>query len=451
VYVPEYRTTYNFVSYVHFDMDEPVTIEVTYKNPIDSGKTWLSPLGDKIPYVIDGNRLTFTLDSPKKLILGINSPNGRSQDLENEGILAIIAMPSEENVPHIGDPGVIDVRDYVTPQEALDACPTGGTVYFPAGVYQGQYLVRRDDSTVYLAGGAIIRSPKTPLVMNGRNNITLKGRGSLQTDYPSTQPVLGPTHTDHLTVEGIVLRMGGTRLRKNGVKTRGAGFAFFPHYCNHLSIANIAVLRYPHGADGVDPDNCQHVEIRDSLIISGDDSIVIKTETAPYLPRKHFRILNNIVYTRSASGFKLGTTGYTDSEGILVDRLHVVHSGQIKLCNQGSGSAIAGLRLRNVTLEYAERSILQISAVDNWVTSGPYRGDIDVTLENLTVHRTGKVDNADNFPGLYLYATEGYDCKITFINLVVEGKRIMSLQDLADTGNFPRDKARIENVEVVFK
>lgn len=450
VYEPAYNQMYNFVSYVHFDMDEPVEVEVTFKDDIIPDETWLSPLKDKIPYSIKGKKLIFTLNRPKKLILGINTPNDSQQNYEKEGIFAIIAMPMELDVPDISDNKVLNVVDFLNPQEAFDNCHEGGTVYFPKGIYRGQYTVKTSNSSVYLESGSVILSNETPLLINGKDSITIHGRGALQTNFPSTKPVLEPRNSDYLTIDGIIMRMGGARIHRNGKKLRGAGFALFPHYCNYLNIRNTAIVRYPHGADGIDPDNCQHVKINNNLVISGDDAICPKTIEKPYMPMVNYTVTNNIVRTGQASGFKLGTHAFTEMNDIEVEGLDMIHTGQIKLSDRNIESDIKGLTIKNVTIEYAARSILQISAIDNWKTTKPFRGNINVTIENLTIYKTGKVDNEENFTGLYLDAEPGYKCKVNFINLVIEGKRIGRLQDLKDTGNLPEGKAKIENVEIEF-
>ncbi|WP_338358405.1 glycosyl hydrolase family 28 protein [Yeosuana marina] len=451
VYEPAYDMEYNFVSYVHFDMDQPVEVEVTFKDVIDPNSTWLSPLRKNIPYKIEGKVLTFTMDKPQKLILGINTPNDNDQDVEKEGILAIIAMPKEENVPNVLDTNVLNVLDYSSPQRAFDQCPSGGTVYFPKGIYRGQFTVKESNTTVYLESGAIIRSNETPLIIKDKDHVTLRGRGSLQTNFPSTNFVLEPRNCDNLTIEGIIIRMGGARVHKNGVKIRGGGFAVVPHYCNYLKITNIAVLRYPHGADGIDPDNCQHVEISDNILLTGDDAICPKTMEKPYVTMDDFKITNNVVRNGQASGFKIGTQASSDISNIVVDGLDIIHTGQFKFSDRNKESDIKSLLIKNATIEYAEHSILQISAVDFMGTTKPFRGNINMMIENLTVYKTGKEDKKEKFAGLFLYAEPGYDCKITFVNLVVEGKKIRSLKDLEQIGCLPKDKSKIENVKVVFK
>ena len=450
VYEPAYHQMYNFISYVHFDMDGPVEIQVTFKDDINPNSTWLSPLRKNIPYEINGRSLTFSIDTPQKLILGINTENDNNQNYEKEGILAIIAMPVEQNIPDLSDPQVLDVNDYPSPQDALDKCPKEGTVYFPKGIYRGQFEVKNSNTTIYLESGANILSHKTPLLIKDKDSVTIRGRGSLQTSFPSTSSVLEPRNSNYLTVEGIILRMGGARLRENGVKVRGGGFAFVPHYCNYLKVNNIGIIRYPHGADGLDPDNCQHVVINDNIFLTGDDAICPKTMEEPYVPFLDFRIANNVVRNGQASGFKLGTHGFRDASDIVVDGLDMIHTGQFKFCDRGVESSFRSVHIKNATMEYAEKAIVQISAIDFMETTKPFKGDIDITIENLTIYKTGKEDNKDEFAGLFLLAEPGYNCKITFINLEVEGKKIGSLEDLVATGNLPEDKARIQNVEVVF-
>ena len=150
--------------------------------------------------------------------------------------MAIIGMPLEEDIPNLDDSSVLNVKDFLSPQHAFDQCRPGGTVYFPKGIYRGQFTVKQNNSTVYLESGAIIMDYNTPLIINDKDSITIRGRGSLQTHFTSTAPVLDPRNANYLTIEGIVMRMGGARIHKNGKKLRGAGFALFPHYCNYLKI-----------------------------------------------------------------------------------------------------------------------------------------------------------------------------------------------------------------------
>ena len=92
----------------------------------------------------------------------------------------------------------------------------------------------------------------------------------------------------------------------------------------------------------------------------------------PYVPFLDFRIANNVVRNGQASGFKLGTHGFRDASGIVVDGLDMIHTGQFKFCDRGVESSFRSVHIKNATMEYAEKAIVQISAIDFMETTKPF-------------------------------------------------------------------------------
>ncbi len=87
---------------------------------------------------------------------------------------------------------------------------------------------------------------------------------------------------------------------------------------NHLDVPN---------CDGIDPDHCRNVVIKNCHIICGDDAIVIKTtrQEKDYGPSAHIIVRDCILETQD-SGVKIGTETTQDIHDILFERCEIVTS-----------------------------------------------------------------------------------------------------------------------------
>lgn len=166
-------------SFTNFSFsNQSVTVVVTCTCTVSSAT--IRPLDYGVQPVINGNTVTFTLSTPRKLSVEIN---GRSNPL------FIFADAPETNVPTQGSPGV---------------------VYFGPGVHNiGANYAIQSNQTIYLAGGAVVAG--TLRAPDDSTNITIRGRGILAggnvpwvsgADHPGSIWVLGVTG---LTVEGITI------------------------------------------------------------------------------------------------------------------------------------------------------------------------------------------------------------------------------------------------------
>ena len=81
--------------------------------------------------------------------------------------------------------------------------------------------------------------------------------------------------------------------------------------------------------DGIDPDHCRDVEIRNCDITSADDAIVIKTsqQDEDFGPSRNIHVKDCVVRSRD-SGLKIGTETFGDVSKILFERCKVVASGR---------------------------------------------------------------------------------------------------------------------------
>jgi hypothetical protein len=96
--------------------------------------------------------------------------------------------------------------------------------------------------------------------------------------------------------------------------------------------------------DGIDPDHCRDLVIRNCHIVCGDDAIVVKTTRAgaPHGPSSNIRVSDCVIETQDA-GVKIGTETAQDISDVRFERCKVVTSSRgicIQLRDEGNLSNI---------------------------------------------------------------------------------------------------------------
>jgi len=106
--------------------------------------------------------------------------------------------------------------------------------------------------------------------------------------------------------------------------------------CVHVLVDNVTVnnrLDVPN-CDGIDPDHCRDVEIRNCHLTCGDDAIVIKStrQTSDFGPCANIHVHDCVIRTQDA-GLKIGTETTGDIHDIVFERCKII-SGSRGLCIQ---------------------------------------------------------------------------------------------------------------------
>ncbi len=138
-------------SMVYFDCAGAVEVEVT-KNDGEIRDVAIRPASAGMDGVVGGNRVTITMDGPRKLSLEVEGDRFHN--------LHIFANPVEEDAPNPGDPGIIVVAPGKHQTEDLQRLitPEVSVIYFDAGIHvleQPQFRLP-SGVTVYVAGGSVI-------------------------------------------------------------------------------------------------------------------------------------------------------------------------------------------------------------------------------------------------------------------------------------------------------
>ena len=134
----------------------------------------------------------------------------------------------------------------------------------------------------------------------------------------------------------------------NGLDIRDITFGSAPNWglhmlgCENVMIDNLKIrnnLEVPN-CDGIDPDHCRNVTIKNCNIVCGDDAIVIKSTRQPinYGLSKNIRVQDCYMVTQDA-GLKIGTETTEDIQDITFERCKIKTSSRgicIQLRDEGS-------------------------------------------------------------------------------------------------------------------
>lgn len=323
---------------------ETVEIKITVPASAPLAAHVLSPVSYDIRAQRDGATLTFALGQPRNLVLQIPG-------LEK---LFLFADAPEKNPPKPGDPGVVNVLDYVKDntgrtnvrdqiQRALDAVakrPDGGTLYFPPGVYRTGTLVIRSRTTVYVADGALIQATDNPgdfynaaamrpkdvglrnrgplLFIANAENSRLTGRGTIDRngtrirakvrDHPR---ILNVVRSKNCEISDLVFRdSGGFNIHiglSENIVCRGYKII------NDLALSN---------QDGTDPDSSKNITIDNVFMYTSDDAVAVKADLGPCS-----RVLvQNCVFWTKKSALKIGSDPNYGAREIVFRNNDVLHA-----------------------------------------------------------------------------------------------------------------------------
>jgi polygalacturonase len=226
--------------------------------------------------------------------------------------------------------------------------------------------------------------------------------------------------------------------------------------CEHVLVDGITIrnqLDVPN-CDGIDPDHCRDVEIRNCNIVCGDDAIVVKTtrQGTEYGPSADITVKDCVIETQD-SGVKIGTETTQDVHDIRFERCEIRSSCRglcIQLRDEGNvynvdfrdikfvsryhsdpwwgrGEAISltaiprtpqtevgtihDVRIQNVSGR-AENSV-RVSGTSESRVRNVRLENVAVTLDRWTKYRGGLFDNRPTtaYPGIEPHGNPGFSIR----------------------------------------
>lgn len=249
------------VGFASFDMDGPVEVKVEVLGQSPKSAR-IRPLSKAVPALLSGKTVTFQLARPDNLVLELN------EDVYDH--LYLFANPPETRRPNPKDPDVL---------------------FFGPGVHEtGRLRIERDNQTVYLAGGAVV---KGCIHAEGRSNLTIAGRGILLgTGLSRGANLIRPADCTGVRIEDLIL-------------IDSPSWTVRMERCRQVVIRNLRQISYLQNTDGIDPCNCEDVEIDGVFIRSYDDGVVVKALKGE-LPSRNIRTFRSTFLTDHGTSLKAG-------------------------------------------------------------------------------------------------------------------------------------------------
>ncbi len=277
-------------------------------------------------------------------------------------------------------------------QSAIDECHDtgGGVVILKSGIYRSGTIVLKDNVTLHIMRGAILRGTLNPLdyfnidtfvdatgqsrgeclvgAVDAKNigiigNGTIDGMGeyfkaNLNRERMTQSGASADEVNNHATVRPFLLRF----VRSEGVGLKSvnlrnpAAWTCHLFQCNNIKIDGISIVAHVNqNNDGIDLDSCTGAEIINCDIDTGDDAMCFKT-TSP-LPCQDV-VVRNCRLKSDWGAIKFGTESMGDFRNITVENCEVydTQGGGIKVLSM-DGANIFDVRVNKVNMTNVDMPI----------------------------------------------------------------------------------------------
>jgi polygalacturonase len=323
------------IQYCHFDCAGPASVTVKIPGaPMKEPLELASNVLPRIQAVLEGDHWRFTMPPNSKVYV-------------KRAKTFITSSVPEADPPKAGSAGVIavnsagiagDGKEAVTKkiQALIDQAtkrPGGGTIYFPPGLYISGTLFMRDNVTLYLAAGAILRGAEESAEWQHRKgphyegtsafiffgndvetgsvvgirNAAIRGRGVVdgwghwfRRDTINGVKGNGPGYFEgDLTVRArLIMAMKAENCSIEGVTLRNPTF-WTTHILGSKKFNFTDVRIYANhriNNDGINYDSCSDSTIDNCILLTGDDSQCLKNENINDIdaPNERIRMANSI-------------------------------------------------------------------------------------------------------------------------------------------------------------
>ncbi|MHB8953604.1 MAG: glycosyl hydrolase family 28 protein [Pirellulaceae bacterium] len=305
--------------FASWDMSGPVRVEIQSQRAVQSVVVRPAVLG--INPEIEGNRISFSLDSPRPLVVEINGPHGA---------LHLFANPPEKDAP------------------ASDAA---GVRYFGPGVHRPGRIELTSNETVYLAGGAVVYGS---IHATQATNLRIAGRGILDVgpfERGEGGGAIRLSDCSDVVIEGLVMRDPDV-------------WCCSLFGCRRVTISNVKLVGlWRYNADGIDVCNSQDVVVSDSFVRAFDDALVIKGLKFPRnsfddRPVRNVQFLRCVIWCDWGRAIEIGAeTCAPEIENITFADCDIVRTTHIAIDIQhGDRAAIRDIRFERIRVEIDDQN-----------------------------------------------------------------------------------------------
>lgn len=457
---------YQGAYYARFEFEGNVRAQVEVKSSANT-KTELKPQRFRVN--VNGEKRSKSFD--------INEPGPRvvTTTCGSKELWPLIILAQKPVKPQELKSDYINAKDYLASsglqteniQKALDDCAQrgGGVIYFGPGTYETGPLYIKDNTTVLLAPGCLIRAAADPALFK-----TSREFNYLDSNCPGAETealinfyrcknskIIGPGVIDgmgHIIREHdknvrLLEMAGAENIEIRDVVLRNPAF-WTVHVLGSQKVSFDEVKIIADWAvgnsDGINPDCSQDVTTTNYFAYTGDDSFAVKsTSNSDKLQGcKNIKLQDSVVMTRKTA-FKIGTETFKDTSNILIERCEAINTSRGIGFYIRDGGKASDITCRDINLdlmeypfegssgapftaEIAKRSgvgALSDVVFENISAAAPYYSSFrgmqrsrikNVTFKNCNITITDRTDKTDKLPALSIESCEDFRFVNTKIN-----------------------------------
>lgn len=387
-------------SFASFDFSGSVTVKVVPQTKVKSVVVRPSSYG--ISPVVKEGTISFSLSRPMNVSVEINGSFERP--------LLLFANPIETDVPAKDDPNVL---------------------YFGPGVHEIGSTNVKSDTTVYIAGGAIVRGiiPPDEKPVQEKNwkgnkvyqdlfhidkakNVKIRGRGIIDGSalpWHARCPIRFTEATDFL-VEGIVIRDSPSWCMPMFLSSDG-------------KIVNVKAVCHRENSDGINIVNSRNIVVENCFLRNNDDEICVKTtQPSPAPGSSDITVRNCVVWNDRAYGIGITYETRAPIRGILFKECDIIHDHGIGALaiHVSDGATISNVRFEDIRVEDCRNRLIRLWIGKDMWGNDAERGHInDILFKNVSLVGTlptrSEIVGADADHAVH---------NVAFENLSINGKTV---------------------------
>ena len=330
-----------------------VEVEVEVASLVTSAV--VRPLNRGIQPSVEGSKIRFTLDRPLNLQIEINGLKP----------LHFYGNPLEEDRPSPGDPDVL---------------------YFKGGqIYEVGRLVLKDNQTLYLEGGAIL---KGAILARNARNIRICGRGVFDGGY----------FRDELKIKSIVLDHCEKVVVEDIIMIEPTLWMLVLGACRNVRVSNLKQIGEVISSDGIDIVGSSDVLIDGCFLKNNDDCVVIKSYVGKEPNGVQFDwiedvgniVVQNCVFMNDGAGnaMEIGHELRCDSIRNItfrnIDVLHVHGHGAVFSIHNSDHAKISDILWEDIRIEHCYDMFVDFRVFKSMWSGDDQRGSIEnIRVKNI--------------------------------------------------------------------
>ncbi|KAI1123832.1 pectin lyase fold/virulence factor [Nemania abortiva] len=392
------------VAIASFDFEGAVQVRVWYlKGDVRSAA--VRPLSAGISPLVKGNCVTFTLDSPRDVMLEINGNKWHALHLITNEIDADTPTGDSDDIWYFG-PGLNNGSAYsrVTDGVNLDV-PSGKTVFLASGAFVTFRVNFRNATHSAVRGHGFIYSPQG---------------GYAEREWG-----------------GAIHMTGSSNILVQGVTSIGAmGFSLSAGECRTVHVDRYRSFSFAGNGDGIDFFCSSDILIENCFLRNSDDTIALYSHRWQwYGDSSNITIRNCVLLPDIAHAINMGTHGNPDkpemTTNVLVQNIDILDHDENQVWYQGcmainaaDENTFENIRFEDIRVERITRGQLfnLRTMMNSMWTTAPGRAIRNVLFKNVSLDmERSKVVNPSQIIG---YNQDRLVENITFDNLVIGNRAI---------------------------